>query len=414
MSILLKKEAIREASAVLGVRYVPPSPPTTTLANAFRGRRWWLGGSRGRSPRGTTVTSIRGVGFIQYPSARAFRRRKRRSSPAVRVLRTERGALVCGGVPAGDPGDPEGRGAKALGMISRRKHAIKVRTRLCRRFSNVNMPSWASGDNSPCDPGHERGEVASKFGRHANAGGAMQRSPVLCIADSVGAKPPDASPLGNEVLKVSSAPTGIVGRRSCDEHDSRFGPSQESSRSVLTFISAASTTFTAFVPTAVTSDQRDFFEGEQTRQGNSSSNSSLATDNGEAQERDDAEHCGANSRSAEEMPPPEPVKGTEARRQEPRAARRPTNPANSGRRPQRNGYARDTGVCGQGTKARGARTTTVSEPLAHRRCPTHAAPRAGGGKALAMQSLKIQASRPRSPLMLRTCTGDVVAQLKRA
>ena len=389
VNIRLKKEAIREASAVLGVNYVPPSRPTTTsVANAFRGRRWRLGGNASRISRGSTcrinLASMIGAGFVRYPSTSARRRRQRcRHLPSSRVERDGRVTQADSSV-AGDPDDPESKGAaKTLGDIARRKEAIKARTRLCGRFTTTNLPAWASCDNSSDDPGRERNEVASGLGRRANVGGAMQRSSVRCGDDNVAVKRPDTSPLSSETRAMPPGPTGPEEITSCDEHEMRFSTlQQENSPSVGTSISAATTAFTAVVPSPVSYDQGDLLDGDQASngRGDNSSNSSLATNRGTPHDWEDAEYRWATSSAVEETQAPEPAKGNEAGQQVTRTARRPTNPVNrSGRRPRGNNNALDRRACSGTTEAAGAKTT-VSEPSAYaRRCPMHAAPRGGRG-----------------------------------
>ncbi|CAM9133315.1 unnamed protein product, partial [Hapterophycus canaliculatus] len=179
IGILLRKEAIREASALLRVDNVyrhptPPapstrSPVTRTTQQAFRERTWWLG-SRvvGESSsnaatamddcsRTKAMASVVSGGFVHFPppSVRRLRRRcRRRPSRATAGLGLRGGhgrPSPCARNAVG-PDDPETIAHGAFGVTSRRKDAIHKRTPLCGRSAVARLPSWASCDNSACDP----------------------------------------------------------------------------------------------------------------------------------------------------------------------------------------------------------------------------------------------------------------------
>ncbi|CAM9491454.1 unnamed protein product [Ectocarpus sp. 4 AP-2014] len=185
-SVQLKKQAVRGATAVLGLHHAPSPPrdgsPVTRTANAFRGRRWGVGSSGTGSS--ATVKKLKiglaAGGFVRYPSAsvrRLRRRRRQRPPPAAGLPRWGRGNRgVVGSIVMG-PTDLESKGVRAFAVTSRRKDAILMRTPLCGRSAMARLPSWASCENSACDPGRapppplrqDTASIASSAGKGVNS-----------------------------------------------------------------------------------------------------------------------------------------------------------------------------------------------------------------------------------------------------
>ncbi|CAM9159117.1 unnamed protein product [Ectocarpus sp. 13 AM-2016] len=181
-SVQLKKQAVREATAVLGLLHAPSPPsdgsPVTRTANAFRGRRWAVG-SNGTGSNATVKkynTGLAAGGFVRYPSAsvrRLRRRRRQRPPPAAGLPRWGRGNRGVVGSIVMEPTDLESKGVRAFAVTSRRKDAILKRTPLCGRSAMARLPSWASCENSACDPGtapppplrHDTASIASSAGK---------------------------------------------------------------------------------------------------------------------------------------------------------------------------------------------------------------------------------------------------------
>ncbi|CBJ30222.1 hypothetical protein Esi_0180_0035 [Ectocarpus siliculosus] len=149
-SVQLKKQAVREATAVLGLHHAPSPPsvgsPVTRTANAFRGRR-------------------------------LRRRRRQHPPPATGLPRWGRGNRGVVGRIVMEPTDLESKGVRAFAVTSRRKDAILKRTPLCGRSAMARLPSWASCENSACDPGttpppplrQDTASIASSAGESVNS-----------------------------------------------------------------------------------------------------------------------------------------------------------------------------------------------------------------------------------------------------
>eukprot|EP00903_Cladosiphon_okamuranus_P007613 g7382.t1 len=224
--VRLKKEAIRQASAVLGVNYVPPSTPSTTspatiIADSLRGRTWYIG-------RSTSVNNVRGSGggggggialtkddcsrgkvaaraalggFVRYPPVRRLRLRPQRLSPGVGLSRNR--GMPSSGVVVGDPDDPDTKGIKAFGVTSCRKDAIMRRTPMCSRGASAGLPSWASCHNSAWDPGKERNGVLGKSAAGGELVPAEPESFVRCGTGEANAAVPE-----QEEAPVAVSPVG--------------------------------------------------------------------------------------------------------------------------------------------------------------------------------------------------------------
>lgn len=285
---------------VLGVNYVPPSPPSTTSPATRRMR--WLGSSSGGGGGGIAFTKddcsrsklMPGVtpgGFFRCPppKVRRLRLRPKRPSRAVGLPRGRRGVPVFG-VVAIDPDDPENKGAKAFGVTSRRKEAIMNRTPLCGRSANARLPSWASCDNSTCDPWNELNNSISAAAEQAPP----HESPVLgdTGAGTVADVPEQETPAA-----TSPVEEGWEG------HDSGIDPPEAASSSVSTLLQSAVTSakiITAIVPATriehhelITSEDR---KGQIGSSSSSSRSGSLATVPGTT--RHDAEFGWVTAKSA--------------------------------------------------------------------------------------------------------------------
>ncbi|CAM9352907.1 unnamed protein product [Ectocarpus sp. 8 AP-2014] len=185
-SFQLKKQAVREATAVLRLRHAPSRPsdgsPVTRTANAFRGRRWGVG-SNGTGSSATVKkknTGLAAGGFVRYPSASVRRLRRRRRQcppPAAGLPRWGRGNRGVVGSIVMEPTDLKSKGVRAFAATSRRKDAILKRTPLCGRSAMARLPSWASCENSACDPGtapppslrQDTASIASSAGEGVNS-----------------------------------------------------------------------------------------------------------------------------------------------------------------------------------------------------------------------------------------------------
>ncbi|CAB1097539.1 unnamed protein product [Ectocarpus sp. CCAP 1310/34] len=185
-SVQLKNQAVREATAVLGLHHAPFPPmdgsPVTRTANTFRGRRWGVGSNGTGSSAAVKKFNIglAAGGFVRYPSAsvrRLRRHRRQRLPPAAGLPRWGRGNRGVVGSIVMEPTDLGSKGVRAFAVTSRRKDTILKRTPLCGRSAMATLPSWASCENSACDPGtgpppplrQDTASIASSAGQGDNS-----------------------------------------------------------------------------------------------------------------------------------------------------------------------------------------------------------------------------------------------------
>ncbi|CAM9547110.1 unnamed protein product [Ectocarpus fasciculatus] len=288
-SVHLKKQAVRDATAVLGLHYAPSPPsddsPVTQKANAFRGRRWGVG-SNGTSCSATSKKIKIGLaagGFVRYPSAsvrRLRRRRRQRHPPAPGLPRWGRGNRGVVGNILMDPTDLEGKGVRACDVTSRRKDAILKRTPLCGRSAMARLPSWASCENSACDPGtappplrQDTTSIASSAGKGASdPRGVVHELPMRSGAGDAGAHvsagatpgggaplPPHAGEIGTAPLSATSLDekewwaTSLGEKDWWEENHSLFSPRfSGGSLSATTTMTHSVKTIATTIPTAMT------------------------------------------------------------------------------------------------------------------------------------------------------------------
>lgn len=299
---------------------MPPPPPSSTcsatrIASAFRGRAWWRGSSascsrsssiisggtafmKGSRSSCRIVASVAPGGFVRYPPAsiRKLRIHPHRPLPAVGWPLDKRGKPAFGNVVI-DPDDPDNKGIKAYRVTCHRMDTIMKRTPPCGRSAYARLPSWASCDNSACDPGIERSDEATAVDLSAGTERATVReSPVRRGTGAATASLPE---------QEDPAVAGPMG----EWHDSGFRLPKAASLSASTLsrsaTTAATAVITAVVPTAPKSEH-----GELTTAGNRqgkigsccSSSSSCNSKNSLATipvaASDDAECGGVNANSA--------------------------------------------------------------------------------------------------------------------
>lgn len=380
---------------------MPPSPPSTTsparkIANTFRGRGWWLGSNststsggnafaKDDRPRSKTVTGATPGGFVRYPppSVRRLRLRPRRPSPAAGLPHGGKRGMPSSGAAAGDP---ENKGIKAFAVTSRRRDAIMKRTPLCGRSTHAGLPSWASCDNSACDPGNDvAGKTAvvekspacespagvpeqqapaareqqAPAAREQQAPAATEQEAPAATEQEVPAAREQQAPAATEQQATAAteqqapADTSPV-RGGGRGHYSGPGPSKTAGLSAPT-PSHSPTIITAVVPTA-----RKVEHGELTTPGagqerlcsRRSSNSSLATAPSTAALRGGAH---AAAKCAAETAHNSPELGQGKAHRSPRRPTGPTGNAISGSRPRGNASSRRRGVgCGRSAEVRSA------------------------------------------------------------
>lgn len=262
------------------------------------------------------VAGVTPGGFVRYPPASVRRLRLRPQRPSRTV-----------GIAASDRDDSENKGIKAFGVTSRRKDTIMKRTPLGGRSANARIPSWASCNNSACDPGMAWNDVVGNSGGAEQA--AAREPPVRC---------------GSRAWHESPAAASLAEGR-WERHDSVADELKTARLSVSTLSHCATTTttiITAVVPTTTKVEHCEYTTpgaGQGRIGSRRSSHSSLATVLGTA--RQDPDHGGATEKSAELG------KGTAHR--SPKRPSNPTGKARSGGRPHGNGSVRRGGVGGQRT-----------------------------------------------------------------
>ncbi|CAM9879406.1 unnamed protein product, partial [Pylaiella littoralis] len=363
----LKKEAAREAAAVLGAQYVPTPPsrtitnnPAATQALAHASGRRGLWRSIGISSSSSAsccsafpandrlrtkrvMTSDLPGGFVRWPPASVRRLRRRRQqqppSPAERQPHEERRgkrAIASRSVAASDLDDPD----DLEGKSRRRKDAILKRTPRCRRSTIATLPSWASCENSACDHGQARNTARKVSASKKSADDdrrAMEESHARCAAGvATGQKVLSRQSRAAEAAAATAAEaTSLWENERWQERGGQFGSHDTSILSATTLSPSVTTVVTAVVPTAMTHEHS--LAGNEQRSISSSSNTSnssnLATERDPIHlgEGDAAECFHLAARIVTEQPPhvldPPADKGKEALRQA--LARSPRKPQSS-------------------------------------------------------------------------------------
>lgn len=220
-------------------------------------------------------------------------------------------------VGASDLEYPENKGIKAFGVTSRRKDAILKRTPLCGRSANAKLPSWASCDNSACDPGNEWNDASTPVGKSAGAAQAPDgESPVRCGTGAATAGAPEQE--AANICPVEGA---------WEEHDSASTLSHCANTNA--------TVITAVVPTATKVEHSSELTTPGSGQGqtgrNSDSCSSLATVPGTTLH--DPEFGGVTTRNTVDKSHHALELGRGKLLRSPRRPNNPTGKARSGSRP---------------------------------------------------------------------------------